>query len=110
MRKFNKVNPLGFMLLVAVLLFGLSSVSAGGVKEQSVVFSDSTETVVIEDVHQAVTVPINPKRVVALDNRTFETLEDWGYYFGCSSKGSDARRFNVCLRSLCIRCRDAYRP
>ncbi|AMC94364.1 iron ABC transporter substrate-binding protein [Erysipelothrix larvae] len=34
-------------------------------------------TVDITDVHGVVSVPINPKRVVALDNRTFETLSDW---------------------------------
>ncbi|HCX63485.1 MAG TPA: iron ABC transporter substrate-binding protein [Clostridiales bacterium] len=35
-------------------------------------------TVEITDVHGTVTVPVNPKNVVALDNRTFETLSDWG--------------------------------
>ena len=35
-------------------------------------------TVEVTDVHGTVTVPINPKNVVALDNRTFETLADWG--------------------------------
>ncbi|WP_342471810.1 siderophore ABC transporter substrate-binding protein [Metasolibacillus sp. FSL H7-0170] len=34
-------------------------------------------TVEITDVHGTVTVPINPKNVIALDNRTFETLSDW---------------------------------
>ena len=32
----------------------------------------------ITDIYGAVTVPVNPKSVVALDNRTFETLQDWG--------------------------------
>lgn len=35
-------------------------------------------TVEITDVNGTVTVPVNPKNVVALDNRTFETLADWG--------------------------------
>ncbi len=35
-------------------------------------------TVEITDVNGTVTVPVNPKNVVALDNRTFETLSDWG--------------------------------
>ncbi len=35
-------------------------------------------TVEITDAHGTVTVPVNPKNVVALDNRTFETLADWG--------------------------------
>ncbi|GAB0166836.1 siderophore ABC transporter substrate-binding protein [Lysinibacillus sp. CTST325] len=34
-------------------------------------------TVEITDAHGTVTVPVNPKNVVALDNRTFETLADW---------------------------------
>ena len=35
-------------------------------------------TVEITDIHGTVTVPVNPKNVVSLDNRTFETLADWG--------------------------------
>ncbi|TQR28865.1 siderophore ABC transporter substrate-binding protein [Lysinibacillus sphaericus] len=34
-------------------------------------------SVEITDAHGTVTVPVNPKNVVALDNRTFETLADW---------------------------------
>lgn len=34
-------------------------------------------TVEITDAYGTVTVPVNPKNVVALDNRTFETLADW---------------------------------
>lgn len=36
------------------------------------------ETVLIQDVHGEVEVPINPKKVVVLDNRTAESLDDWG--------------------------------
>ena len=36
------------------------------------------DTVTITDVRGEVTVPKNPQKVVALDNRTFETLEQWG--------------------------------
>jgi iron complex transport system substrate-binding protein len=32
----------------------------------------------VTDIHGTVTVKVNPKNVVALDNRTFETLADWG--------------------------------
>ena len=38
----------------------------------------AAETVEIEDIYGTVTVPVNPRNVVALDNRTFETLADWG--------------------------------
>ncbi|MCE5173441.1 siderophore ABC transporter substrate-binding protein [Paenibacillus profundus] len=34
-------------------------------------------TVEITDAHGTVTVPVNPKNVIALDSRTFETLADW---------------------------------
>lgn len=40
--------------------------------------SEKPSTVEIKDAHGTVTVPVNPKNVVALDNRTFETLADWG--------------------------------
>lgn len=55
--------------------------------------SNSTEvetveptTVEITDAHGTVTVPINPKNVVALDNRTFETLSDWGIKLAAAPK------------------------
>jgi len=44
-------------------------------------------TVEITDVHGTVTVPVNPKNVVALDNRTFETLSDWGIKLAAVPKG-----------------------
>ena len=37
----------------------------------------ATGTVTIEDNHGEVTVPVNPERVVALDNHVFETLSAW---------------------------------
>lgn len=40
--------------------------------------NESSETVKINDINGEVEVKKNPQRVVALDNRTFETLEDWG--------------------------------
>jgi iron complex transport system substrate-binding protein len=44
-------------------------------------------TVEITDAHGTVTVPVNPKNVVALDNRTFETLADWGIELAAVPKG-----------------------
>lgn len=38
----------------------------------------SQSMVEIQDIHGPQLVPFQPKRVVALDNRTFETLSDWG--------------------------------
>ena len=38
----------------------------------------TNENVEIKDIHGTVSVPVNPKNVIALDNRTFDTLSDWG--------------------------------
>ncbi|MFJ7973466.1 siderophore ABC transporter substrate-binding protein [Psychrobacillus sp. NPDC096389] len=43
-------------------------------------------SVEITDAHGTVTVPVNPKNVVALDNRTFETLSDWGIELAAAPK------------------------
>ena len=43
-------------------------------------------TVEITDIYGTVTVPIKPKTVVALDNRTFQTLEDWGIELAAAPK------------------------
>lgn len=40
--------------------------------------SNEDLTVEINDLHGTVTVPVNPKKVVSLDSRSFETLSDWG--------------------------------
>lgn len=47
----------------------------------------NSETVEITDIHGTVTVPLNPQRVVALDNRTFETLSDWNIQLVAVPKG-----------------------
>ncbi|MDL2317741.1 ABC transporter substrate-binding protein [Eubacteriales bacterium OttesenSCG-928-A19] len=44
-------------------------------------------TVEVTDIYGTVTVPVNPKNVVALDNRTFETLADWGIELAAVPKG-----------------------
>ena len=43
-------------------------------------------TVEIVDLHGTVTVPVNPRNVVALDSRTFETLADWGIELAAAPK------------------------
>ncbi len=43
-------------------------------------------TVEITDANGTVTVPVNPQNVVALDNRTFETLADWGIKLAAAPK------------------------
>lgn len=43
-------------------------------------------TVEITDIHGTIQVPVNPEKVVALDNRTFETLSDWGIPLAAAPK------------------------
>lgn len=47
-------------------------------KEEKKEEKSEAETVEVEDINGKLTVPFKPERVVALDNRTFETLYDWG--------------------------------
>lgn len=61
-------------ILVAMLMVG-----AGSLAESA--------TVEITDIYGTVTVPVNPESVVALDNRTFETLADWGITLTAVPKG-----------------------
>lgn len=87
MRK-NKVSKL-LMIWVAVFALALTACSNSTNKSanSSTTKSDTTSTnaatttapstVEITDAHGKVTVPVNPKKVVALDNRTFETLAAW---------------------------------
>ncbi|WP_228370445.1 siderophore ABC transporter substrate-binding protein [Gottschalkia acidurici] len=48
--------------------------------------STKASTVEITDLHGKVTVPVNPKKVVALDSRAFETLADWGIELAAAPK------------------------
>ena len=48
--------------------------------------TDDIVTVEIEDAHGKVRVPVNPKNVVSLDSRSFETLEAWGIELAAAPK------------------------
>lgn len=48
--------------------------------------SDEATTVEITDAHGTVTVPVSPQNVVVLDNRSFETLADWGIELAAAPK------------------------
>ncbi|MGE7948796.1 siderophore ABC transporter substrate-binding protein [Lysinibacillus sp. NPDC093688] len=70
--------------IMAVLTLMLAACSSNKTNEESKSNEDNESaevakatTVEITDAHGTVTVPVNPKNVVALDNRTFETLADW---------------------------------
>lgn len=49
--------------------------------------AENTATVDITDIHGTVTVPVNPNTVIALDNRTFDTLYAWGIKLAAVPKG-----------------------
>lgn len=102
----RKINYLVTAVVVACTLMftGCSKQNkeavAPGTNEQVTEAVESTETkepettaepekpatVEITDAHGTVTVPVNPKNVVALDNRTFETLADWGIELAAAPK------------------------
>ncbi|MFJ6207425.1 siderophore ABC transporter substrate-binding protein [Lysinibacillus sp. NPDC092081] len=70
--------------ILAVLTLMLAACSSNKTNQESKSNEDNgseevakPKTVEITDAHGTVTVPVNPKNVVALDNRTFETLADW---------------------------------
>jgi len=67
-------------IIAALALMLTACAKPGNENGSNAQVNDSNEvlTVEITDVHGTVTVPVNPKNVVALDNRTFETLADWG--------------------------------
>ncbi|QJW34899.1 siderophore ABC transporter substrate-binding protein [Cellulosimicrobium protaetiae] len=57
---------------------------AGGTEETA---ESAPSTVTIEDNHGSVEVPVNPERVVALDNHVFETLSAWEVPLVAAPKG-----------------------
>ena len=64
-------------LIAGVSLAGCQSTAAPASEAHAPQASDSS-TVTIVDNHGEVAVPVNPERIVALDNTTFDTLSDWG--------------------------------
>lgn len=80
--KKNKIFKLTIMMSVFALgLVGCGN-SKGKVEEtkpsETVNETVEEKTVDITDIHGTVTVPVNPKNVIVLDSRSFETLSDWG--------------------------------
>ncbi|MDE1656117.1 ABC transporter substrate-binding protein [Actinotignum sanguinis] len=79
----------GFFALVAAGTLALGACSNNSAKDTpspsaaasepaAEATSQATGTVSITDSHGTQEVPVNPERVVSLDNRTFETLHEWG--------------------------------
>ena len=69
-----------FALMITACSKSSNETNQAATNVQSNKDQGSNEATIVEitDVHGTVTVPVNPKNVVALDNRTFETLADWG--------------------------------
>lgn len=81
MRKSNFLKLTVIMASFVLMLTACSNSSnETGKTETNGQANESVEvsTVEITDAHGTVAVPVNPKNVVSLDNRTFETLFDWG--------------------------------
>ncbi|WGD36716.1 ABC transporter substrate-binding protein [Lysinibacter sp. HNR] len=65
----------------AVILLAGFAVSVAGCatsSEPTTSAAQSVNSVTVETANGPVAVPVEPKRVVALDNTSFETLRDWG--------------------------------
>lgn len=93
----NKFLKLTALIAVLALFLAACSTSSDDVEEQSSDAQTSEQqdeqteeeaggTVEITDAHGTVTVPVNPKNVVSLDNRTFETLAAWGIELAAAPK------------------------
>lgn len=83
MKKSMFVKLFGMMAVLTLMLVACSDSSNKTNQESKPTEDNGSEevakptTVEITDAHGTVTVPVKPKNVVALDNRTFETLADW---------------------------------
>ena len=83
MKKFN-LSKMTILITTLILLLVVVGCGSPSVPSDN---SSDVESVEITDIYGTVVVPVNPKVVVALDNRTFETLEDWGIKLVAAPKG-----------------------
>ena len=93
MKKLILPKVTAFIMVFALLLTGCAGLAPETTTTETpeTITSETTEveeptTVEITDIYGTVTVPIKPKTVVALDNRTFETLADWGIEIAAGPK------------------------
>lgn len=79
------------LILSAILILSLAACGkaepTAKVEEPTRIIEEAPATVEITNLNGTVLVPVNPKNVVALDNRTFETLSDWGIELAAVPKG-----------------------
>lgn len=87
MRKFRLTVIMAMFVLVLAACSNSSNESAKTEPKEKEKETAEVTTVEITDAHGTVTVPVNPKNVVALDNRTFETLANWDIELAAVPKG-----------------------
>lgn len=76
--------------LSLVMVFAFAACSSKTTEPEDTPTVDAVETdktVEITDVRGTVTVPVNPQRVISLDNRTYDTLSQWGVELIAAPKG-----------------------
>lgn len=78
--KLNKKIVLALLGIMLVSTACGNKTTTTNSKEETKATANVSEnnTVEITDINGVVSVPLNPEKVVALDNRTFQTLYDWG--------------------------------
>lgn len=93
MKRSMFLNLVVIMAVLTLVLAACSNSNNGTNKEPeptkdngSEVVETQPSTVEITDAHGTVTVPVNPKNVVAMDSRTFETLASWGIELAAAPK------------------------
>lgn len=73
-------------LLAALVAAGMSLAACGSADESTSTNQSSGDSISIEDNNGSLQVPKNPKSVVALDNRSFELLNEWGVELAAAPK------------------------
>ncbi len=96
MNTFKKMKLASTSIAFALVLGACGSTAASTTVEEPVeetsvetveeTVEETATTVVVTDIHGEVEVPVNPQSVVSLDNRTFETLADWGVQLAAAPK------------------------
>ena len=79
----TRIASAASLLLAAALTLSACSTAAPAEQEKA----PAANTVTITDNHGEVEVPVNPARVVALDNTVLDTLSDWGVELVAAPKG-----------------------